>query len=53
MKKFKALTGFSGIISMAKNEVKELDEKNLQVRDLVKAGLISEVKPPTKTPKKK
>lgn len=34
---------FSGLISMKKNEVREIKDKNI-VKDLLKAGYIEEVK---------
>lgn len=37
--KCKALTSFSGVISMSKNEVRELKDENL-IKDLTKAGYI-------------
>ena len=40
---YKALVGFSGLITMKKNEVKEIKDKAL-VKDLLKAGYIVEVK---------
>lgn len=44
---YKALIGFSGLISMKKNEVREIKDKEL-IRDLLKAGYIEEVKPAKK-----
>jgi hypothetical protein len=41
---YKAVIGFSGTISMRKDEVKEIKDKKL-VKDLLKAGYIVEVKP--------
>lgn len=41
---YRAKIGFSGLISMKKNEVKEIKDKKL-VKDLLKAGYIEEVKP--------
>ena len=37
--KYKALTSFSGVISMSKNEVRELKDESL-IKDLTKAGYI-------------
>lgn len=37
--KYKALTSFSGSISMAKDEIRELTDKSL-IKDLSKAGYI-------------
>ena len=44
---YKALVSFSGIISMAKNEVREIKDKEI-INDLLKAGYIEEVKPTKK-----
>ena len=41
---YKAIKGFSGLITMRKDEVKEIKNKEL-VKDLLKAGYIVEVKP--------
>lgn len=41
---YKAKVGFSGLISMKKNEVREIKDKKI-VEDLLKAGYIEEVKP--------
>ena len=41
---YKAIVGFSGLITMKKGEVKEIKDKAL-VKDLLKAGYIVEVKP--------
>ena len=41
---YRAIRGFSGLITMKKNEVKEIKDKEL-VKDLLKAGYIEEVKP--------
>ena len=40
---YKALVSFSGLITMRKNEVKEIKDKAL-VKDLLKAGYNEEVK---------
>ena len=40
---YKAKVGFSGLISMRKNEVREIKDKAI-VKDLLKAGYIEEVK---------
>ena len=37
--KYKALTSFSGVLSMSKNEVRELTNEAL-IKDLTKAGYI-------------
>lgn len=44
---YRALVGFSGLISMAKDEVKEIKDKEI-IKDLLKAGYIEEVKPTKK-----
>ena len=41
---YKAIRGFSGLIHMRKNDVKEIKDKEI-VKDLLKAGYIVEVKP--------
>lgn len=41
---YKAVKGFSGLITMKKGEVKEIKDKAI-VKDLLKAGYIVEVKP--------
>jgi hypothetical protein len=41
---YRAIRGFSGLIHMRKNEVKEIKDKEL-VKDLLKAGYIVEVTP--------
>ena len=41
---YKAIIGFTGLITMKKDEVKEIKDKEL-VKDLLKAGYIVEVKP--------
>lgn len=41
---YRAKIGFSGLITMKKNEVREIKNKNI-VKDLLKAGYIEEVKP--------
>ena len=41
--KYKALVGFSGIVSMAKGEVKELTDEKV-INDLLNANYIEEVK---------
>lgn len=41
---YRAIRGFSGLIHMRKNEVKEIKDKEI-VKDLLKAGYIVEVKP--------
>jgi hypothetical protein len=49
---YKALVSFSGIISMAKDEVKEIKDKDL-IKDLLQAKYIEEVKDTKKENKKK
>lgn len=50
---YKALRSFSGYISMAEGDTKDISDPNI-VKDLVKAGYIAEVKPAeTKAKKKK
>ena len=41
---YRAKVGFSGLISMKKNEVKQIKDKAI-VKDLLKAGYIEEIKP--------
>lgn len=41
--KVKALTNFSGLISMSKGEEKDINDKFI-IEDLIKAGYIEEVK---------
>ena len=41
---YRAKVGFSGLISMKKNEVKQIKDKAL-IKDLLKAGYIEEIKP--------
>ena len=43
--KVKALIGFSGIVSMRKGEVKEINDKSI-VTDLIRAGYIEPVEKP-------
>ena len=51
--KYKALTSFSGLISMAEGEVREISDSSI-AKDLLNAGYIMEMKPEQKTkPKKK
>ena len=45
--KFKALVGFSGLISMSKDEVMDIRDKNL-ISDLTKAGYIEPIEKPKK-----
>lgn len=40
---YRAKVCFSGLISMRKNDVKDIKDKNI-VKDLLKAGYIEEVK---------
>lgn len=40
---YKALVGFSGLINMRKDEVREIKDKEI-IKDLLKAGYIEEVK---------
>lgn len=44
---YKALISFSGKISMAKGQVREITDKEV-VKDLLKAGYIEEIKPTKK-----
>lgn len=44
---YKALITFSGKVSMVKNQVKEIKDKEI-IKDLLKAGYIEEVKPTKK-----
>lgn len=48
--KYRARVGFSGIISMAKDEVKELTNQNI-IDDLLNAKYIEEVKKRGRPPK--
>lgn len=54
--KYKALTSFSGVLSMSKNEIRELKDENL-IKDLTRAGYIMPIieikkgKPAKKTKK--
>lgn len=48
--KYKALVGFSGIVSMAKDEVKELANQYI-IDDLLNAKYIEEVKKRGRPPK--
>ena len=41
---YRAVVGFTGLLTMKKGEVKEIKDKAL-VKDLLKAGYIVEVKP--------
>ena len=41
---YRAKIGFSGLISMKKNEIREIKDKKI-VKDLLKAGYIEEIKP--------
>lgn len=41
---YKALKSFSGVVSMAEGEVKDISDPTI-VKDLVEAGYIEEVKP--------
>ena len=43
--KVKALIGFSGLVSMRKGEVKDIDDKNI-VTDLIRAGYIEPIEKP-------
>jgi hypothetical protein len=49
--KYKALVGFSGLVSMKKGEVKEIKDKHI-VDDLLKAGYIEPIEKPKATTKK-
>lgn len=48
MAEYKALVSFSGKVSMAEGQVKDLTD-NTVIKDLVKAGYIEEVNPPQTT----
>ena len=48
--KYKALKGFSGLISMKKDEVKEIKDKYI-ADDLLKAGYIEPIEKPKTTKK--
>lgn len=48
--KYKALVGFSGIVSMAKGEVKDITDQAI-VDDLLEANYIQEVKKRGRPPK--
>lgn len=50
--KYKALKSFSGLVSMAKGDVKEIKGKDI-VSDLLNAHYIEEVKTTKRTTKKK
>lgn len=52
MANYKALVSFSGAISMAKDEVRALDDEAL-CKDLLEAGYIEEVPSEEEKPKKK
>lgn len=47
---YKALVSFSGLISMAVGEIREITDESI-VKDLLKAGYIEEVKPKPTTKK--
>jgi hypothetical protein len=49
---YKALTSFSGLISMSKGEVREIKDKEI-VKDLLQAKFIEEIKNTKKDNKKK
>lgn len=49
---FKALKSFCGKISMKKNEIKDIDDKEL-IKDLLNAGYIEEIKEEVKKIDKK
>lgn len=40
---YKALTSFTGLLSMAQGEIKEITDKSV-IKDLIRAGYIEEVK---------
>lgn len=44
---YRALVGFSGLINMRKDEVREIKNKEI-IEDLLKAGYIEEIKPTKK-----
>ena len=48
---YKALTSFSGLVSMVKGEVRDISDK-MVANDLLSCGYIEEIKPaPKETPK--
>lgn len=49
---YKALKSFSGAVSMAEGEVKDISD-SFVINDLVKAGYIEEVQPAEAKPKRK
>ena len=50
---YKALVSFTGLVAMAKGEVREISDLSL-AKDLLKAGYIEEVKEKkTRSPKRK
>lgn len=49
---YKALLSFTGLVSMAMGDVKEISDASI-AKDLLKAGYIEEVKEKTKSPKRK
>lgn len=49
--KYRALKGFSGLISMRKGEIKVINDKEIVV-DLIKAGYIEPIEKPKTTNKK-
>jgi ribosomal protein S19E (S16A) len=48
---YKALKSFSGLVTMAENDIKEIKDEKI-VKDLLKAGYIEKVKDETKNIKK-
>lgn len=46
----KALTSFSGVVSMCEGETREIDDAAI-VADLLRAGYVEEVKPKGRTKK--
>lgn len=50
--KYKALVSFSGLVSMAKDEVMDISDSSF-AKDLLKAGYIMKIDKPKTTKKKK
>lgn len=49
---YKALVSFTGLVSMAVGDVREISDVSI-ANDLLKVGYIEEVKEKTKSPKRK
>ena len=43
--KVRALIGFCGLVSMRKNEIKEISDKHI-VTDLIRAGYVEQIEKP-------